>query len=149
MCEPSLSYSRRWLPSLNKNRSSSVSSEKSYRTFVAAVAALPPRPSIVSLTSSSFPARASRRFLQQLHDAGQRDPHPVRTVVQLVCDLVERLLQKKRIEQHLHLIKRLRQDRRQVRGLHVAAEVRSRRPGHPVARPAFDALDVLRPDNAD
>ena len=54
----------------------------------------------------------SRRHLQQPHDARHRDAHPVRAVVQLVAQLVHRLLELEDGQQLLHPVAARRQQRR-------------------------------------
>src|SRR3954468_7958175 len=58
---------------------------------------------------------------EKLQHAAQRDAHPVRPVVHLVRDFVERFFEQMRVEQHLQLVTRLRQ----MRGVAAFGEVRA------------------------
>ena len=60
---------------------------------------------------------------QQIEHSAQRDAYPVRPVVQLVADLVQRLLEQVRVEQDADLLARWREMPRAV------ARARGRRAG--------------------
>src|SRR5258708_37517356 len=65
---------------------------------------------------------------EELQYAAQRDAHPVRTVVHLVRDFVERFLEEVRVEQYLELFARLRQ----MRGVAAFGEIHAQECGtHP------------------
>src|SRR5438270_5927500 len=85
-CAPSLSNSRKWLPSLNRYRSSSVSRPGGSWVFIGL---LPPTPTL-PLQGAGSKALASS-LLHQSGKAAQRDADPVRSVVELVPELVQGL----------------------------------------------------------
>src|SRR6185295_6708390 len=66
--------------------------------------------------------RRAVQTVYQLPDAGERDAHPVRPVVQLVGELVQRLVERERGQQRLPIVGRARQNRRVADRRRVAAD---------------------------
>src|SRR3954452_5372751 len=78
---------------------------------------------------------------KKLQYTAQWDADPVRTVVHLVRDFVERFLQEMRIEQHLQFSARLRQ----MRGIAAFGEIRAQERGaHPSIPEVRSTLDRRR-----
>src|SRR5687768_5272194 len=55
-------------------------------------------------TPARTPGRKGPSCVEQLQDTAQRDVQPVRTIIELVYDFVECLLQKISVEQHARLL---------------------------------------------
>src|SRR5205807_6078236 len=163
-CAPSLSNSRKWLPSLNRYRSSSVSRPGGSWVFIellpGRVPGFLPTPTLPLRWGGHLAPVAS----SSVHEAGEtakRDADPVRSVVELVPELVQGLLDQHDVQQEVSLVHVGRQEgsagrRRQV-GLHerLRGQLRPGRavrdldrlagigegaqhPGHVLERPALE-----------
>src|SRR5229473_7645243 len=84
-------------------------------------------------------ARARSCWVHYLQNSSEWDPHPVRPAVELVAELVQRLLEQHRRQLEVEVIGRLRHERGGACGGEVAAQ-ESRRDGVcPEPRPCFQA----------
>src|SRR5258708_15273346 len=83
----------------------------------------------------------------QLHHSMHRDADPLRPVVELIDDLVQRLLQQVGAEQEIDLFARRRQMQRTGACRQIGAQERRAHPTHPEAGRGFQRGDVFRTDD--
>src|SRR2546426_9203357 len=89
-----------------------------------------------------------RSVAEERDDALERDGHPIGAVVELVGQLVERLLEEERVEEDRPLLAIARQERRAIDRRPGSAQEGGCDPHVPVPRPAVEANRVRRWDRA-
>src|SRR5688572_16165095 len=91
---------------------------------------------------SAATARAGSRPGDELPEADERDPDPVRPRPELVAQLVSRLGDEERLEEHAPALVVLWQERRAGRDVPVAGHARGRDPSIPEAAPGREVVGL-------
>src|SRR6266496_470600 len=89
------------------------------------------------------PAKPFRTSSEQFQRSANRNPYPVRTIVQFVRDLVESLLQQIRVEEKAELFTIRRQMRGRSRFLEVRAQESGAHPPLPEAASCLERAHIL------
>src|SRR5207245_3285391 len=84
---------------------------------------------------------------QELEHAANRDAHPIRPVVELVSDLIKRLLQQVGVEENAQLVARFRQMSSGSGHREIRAEKRAADPALPESSSGLELRNILGPDH--
>src|SRR5262245_58393222 len=104
-------------------------------------------PDAMNCRHRSLRQRVSSRIvrMQNLKNPGDRNVDELRTVIELIAQLVSCLLQKMDIQQESQLIARFWQEWCLRGGIQIASQIRDRHPTVPKARPSSQPHGIFRP----